>query len=883
MRSVTKGMAAFLVVALGVLGADPAVAIAPPEPFRVSPTGFDFGDVAVGDTSGDQSVEIVNVSNSTQTLSLAGGAAGPFGGTTNCAGSLAAGASCQITYRFQPTALGPATRTTTLAVNGENHVFSFTGNGIDAFLVSPTVFDFGDVAVGDTSGDQSVEIVNVSNSTQTLSLAGGAAGPFGGTTNCAGSLAAGASCQITYRFQPTALGPAIRTTTLAVNGENHVFSFTGNGIDAFLVSPTGLDFGPVAIGDSLTLQVDITNVSGSTQTLSLAGGAAGPFGGTTNCAGSLAAGASCQITYNFTPTAPGEVTGSTTLAVNGENHVFSFTGNGYTVGSAPSMFRVSPTGFDFGDVAVGDTSGDQSVEIVNVSNSTQTLSLAGGAAGPFGGTTNCAGSLAAGASCQITYRFQPTALGPATRTTTLAVNGENHVFSFTGNGIDAFLVSPTVFDFGDVAVGDTSGDQSVEIVNVSNSTQTLSLAGGAAGPFGGTTNCAGSLAAGASCQITYRFQPTALGPAIRTTTLAVNGENHVFSFTGNGIDAFLVSPTGLDFGPVAIGDSLTLQVDITNVSGSTQTLSLAGGAAGPFGGTTNCAGSLAAGASCQITYNFTPTAPGEVTGSTTLAVNGENHVFSFTGNGYTTDTTPPTVVANVSGTLGSNGWYVSDVEVSWEVTDAESPIRSSNGCDPTLVDFDTPGTTLTCNATSDGGTTTVHTHVMRDATDPLVTVTGVADGATYVLGLVPTPGCDTSDTMSGVAVAASLTLSGQAPDGSGVVTATCDGALDVAGNGGAARATYNVLTPAEAVGGLLDQIHELDDAGVLKAGQANGLTRPLDAALRSLGKGQIGPACSQLQDFIDEATLKTPDPIDPATAAELIASAEEIRAALSCG
>lgn len=69
-----------------------------------------------------------------------------------------------------------------------------------------------------------------------------------------------------------------------------------------------------------------------------------------------------------------------------------------------------------------------------------------------------------------------------------------------------------------------------------------------------------------------------------------------------------------------------------------------------------------------------------------------------------------------------------------------------------------------------------------DAAGPQVSVTGVADGATYRLHGVPTPKCVTADSGSGVATQATLTLAGGTPAGVGVYTATCAGAEDNAGN-----------------------------------------------------------------------------------------------------
>jgi hypothetical protein len=82
------------------------------------------------------------------------------------------------------------------------------------------------------------------------------------------------------------------------------------------------------------------------------------------------------------------------------------------------------------------------------------------------------------------------------------------------------------------------------------------------------------------------------------------------------------------------------------------------------------------------------------------------------------DTTVPLITPNVSGTEGQNGWYTSDVTVSWTVTDGESPITSQSGCATTTITQDTAGTTLTCTATSAGGTSSKSVTIKRDTTAP---------------------------------------------------------------------------------------------------------------------------------------------------------------------
>jgi YVTN family beta-propeller protein len=158
-----------------------------------------------------------------------------------------------------------------------------------------------------------------------------------------------------------------------------------------------------------------------------------------------------------------------------------------------------------------------------------------------------------------------------------------------------------------------------------------------------------------------------------------------------------------------------------------------------------------------------------------------------------TDTTPPTVVPQVTGTLGNNDWYTDDVTVAWTVNDEESSLSSTNGCETTLINSDTTGTTLTCEATSVGGTASQSVTIKRDATPPTVSVTGVTDGATYSLGQVPAGGCDTQDSVSGVATQATLSLSGGNANSVGSFTATCVGASDQAGHSSSAGVTYQVI------------------------------------------------------------------------------------------
>jgi predicted acyl esterase len=139
---------------------------------------------------------------------------------------------------------------------------------------------------------------------------------------------------------------------------------------------------------------------------------------------------------------------------------------------------------------------------------------------------------------------------------------------------------------------------------------------------------------------------------------------------------------------------------------------------------------------------------------------------------------------------GANGWYTDDVSLTWNLADGGAALAKTGCVNET---FATDGVFERSCAVANvvGSAGPVAVTVKRDATTPAVSVTGVTDGAVYVLGTEPAPGCATSDATSGVATAAALTLTGGPTVG--YFTALCSGALDNAGNAGSASATYQVV------------------------------------------------------------------------------------------
>ena len=156
------------------------------------------------------------------------------------------------------------------------------------------------------------------------------------------------------------------------------------------------------------------------------------------------------------------------------------------------------------------------------------------------------------------------------------------------------------------------------------------------------------------------------------------------------------------------------------------------------------------------------------------------------------DDTPPAEEPAVTGTLGADGWYTSDVGISWLVTDPESDLTSTDGCGAQTLTTDTTGTTFTCAATSGGGTSSASVTVKRDATPPVLSLPGgpVVVEAADAHGATATYTAGASDATSGTDGVQCSPSSGSAfPLGD--TTVSCK-ANDAAGNEASGTFTVRV-------------------------------------------------------------------------------------------
>ncbi len=229
---------------------------------------------------------------------------------------------------------------------------------------------------------------------------------------------------------------------------------------------------------------------------------------------------------------------------------------------------------------------------------------------------------------------------------------------------------------------------------------------------------------------------------------------------------------------------LTIRIDTT---APTAVLSVTAGTAGANGWytstvTVHAAGedAVSGGVTCSVDQEQSDETPGTMfLGSCTNAAGLTTEADPLT---VKLDTTGPSAVLSAAGTQGNEGWYTDDVTVS---TAGADDVSGPASCTANQVQtVDTTGTAFNGSCTNGAGLTTVAAPltIKRDATPPVVTVTGLETTTEYVLGTLPSLGCDTRDPVSGVAVAATYAVTGGNSAGVGVHVVTCSGAVDVAGN-----------------------------------------------------------------------------------------------------
>ena len=601
----------------GTSGGGPAVTL--------SPTSLNFGTDVVGVVSSPLTVTLTNTGGATLTISsftLTGAHAADYTATNNCGGSVAAGAGCTITLKFNPHGSGVSTAALSIADNATGSPQTLPLSGVGTYAqVAPASLTFSGQAVGTTSAAQVVTLTNTlpksAITINSVTITGANPGDYAETNTCGSSLAAGASCAISVTFTPTATGTRTASVSISDNagGSPQIVPLTGTGSGAPVVtlSPTSLTFAGQAVGTTSTAQmVTLSNTGGSTlsvSSISLTGTNPGDFAETNTCGTSVAAGANCTISVTFTPMATGTRTASVSIADNaaGSPQTVGLTGTGVTGGPAVTL---SPTSLNFGTDVVGMVSSPLTVTLTNTGTATLTISsftVTGADAGDFLATNNCSGSVAAGANCTITVKFNPHGSGPRTGTLSIADNAAGSPQTAPAVGRRDLRASGSGEpDLSGQAVGTTSAAQVVTLsehaAEVSHHDQQRDDRRSQSGGLCGDEHLRQQPGGGRQLPISVTFTPTATGTRTASVSISDNagGSPQTVPLTGTGSSAPAVtlSPTSLTFASQAVGTTSAAQiVTLSNTGGSAlsiSSISLAGTNPADFAETNTCGRSVAA-------------------------------------------------------------------------------------------------------------------------------------------------------------------------------------------------------------------------------------------------------------------------------------------------
>jgi len=667
----------------------------------LSATSLSFAATPLGQTSPPLTVTISNsgglpLTSIGTSVSTSTGSA-DFKAVSNCGSQLAAGSSCGVTVTFSPSVAAAETGTLVISDAIRSQSVKLSGIGLKPPLISlsATTIAFGDEQINIPSAARTVTITNRGGSPlgqPSFSISGTGTLNFTvGTTTCGASLAAGSSCTVGVLFTPVAAGATtatltVATTSLGVASAGVALTGTGMLPPMLGISPTALNLGTVVVGSSSdAFTVEVTNIGQETMTLPTfaLSGISGPSGAQLGdfalraptdipaCTTTLAPGAICSIQVTFTPSVVGVE--SATLTVTGSNAIpptatVSLAGTG----SPAIILESSVAALTFPPTAEGTITAPQTFSISNVGKQTANgLTLV--STGPYvlsPAATTCGSNLMGASSCTVGVSYAPTASGsqPGVLTATVSNLGVAPLtvgLNGSGVAVGGITPSPTQMTFGSVVVAEPSAVQSLIVTN-SGAAALSGLAIAVTGDYSVVANtCPATLAAGASCSTGVQFTPSTTG--ILGGTLTINTDSTAVSpavvpLTGNGIPAgsMTADPAVANFGTVTVGLTSPAQMVTLTNAGATTLTGLQFQVAGDYSlAANNCGFTLASGASCAFTVQFSPTTPGTRIGSVTIQSTVPDFVpvlVGLTGTGLPTAqlVVTPDALALGSVQVGSN-------------------------------------------------------------------------------------------------------------------------------------------------------------------------------------------------------------------------------------
>ena len=456
------------------------------------------------------------------------------------------------------------------------------------------------------------------------------------------------------------------------------------------VSPSSANFGNVPLGNNVNQSVAISNSGGQSLILSQASitgtgfslsGLALPV--------TLSSGQSVNVAVAFSPQSAGTATGNISLAysnvVRGHNKKTGYAPVQMTVplsgtGTSAGLLVANPTSVSFGSLLVGNNQ-TQSVALSNSGGASVTVSQATTQGSAFSvNGLNLPLTLAPGQSSpSFNVVFAPQAAGAANGVLSVTSNASNPTLNIqlagTGVAPGVLTANPSSLSFGNVQVNNNQA-LAETLTNSGGSSVTISQAAVTGSGFTANgLNLPLTLAPGQSSRsFNVMFAPQSTGAASGNLSLTSNASNPALNIplSGTGVTAgtLTANPSGLSFGNVQIGNNQTLLETVTNVGGSSVTITqdTVTGTAFTVSGL-NPPVVLTSGQSITFSIIFTPSSAGGASGGLAVASNASNPTLDIALSGTGTAagqlaTTPANLAfgnvvvgtsANLPATLSATG------------------------------------------------------------------------------------------------------------------------------------------------------------------------------------------------------------------------------------
>lgn len=633
---------------------------------------------------------------------------GSFAAASDCPASIPVGQRCNVTVTFAPKTIGDKTaalQVLTGSYTGNILQVNLAGEAVEVFPVydvaSTQTVEFGAQIQGASTATRVATISNKGTAPMNVSASLQGASTAGLTVvsnTCTTPIAPNASCAVTLALSTSALTTLSAKLVVAHDGRTSPTSPVEIPVTGGVVaqtrqlqySPT-LDWGALDAGVTTPKALTVTNV-GNSAVSGITASTSTPFSVATNgCAATLAPGASCDITFNATSSTNGLVSRAANIVAASLTTPATAVTLQATVQTR--TISASASSLAFGLQSAGTWSADtKSVTVTNTGSVTLKPQVANRVAvtnvistAPWlrvSGDT-CSTGIAPGATCQFQFQVNPASSTSMSTSVSIQADegfstGAKSVTVTATGTTQNFSVSVSQLDMG--AVGSlTSVDRLVTVTNTSPAGTAVTGFSGVsiANPTGGTgtlslvnNTCVSTLASQATCSFTVRMTGASYASA---APVAFAGSSVTFNYSGARTTATTLPVTGtlvgselsvawpaMDFGDVPVGvavaDAPKRTVVLTNngpyavtYSATTRTGTLT--SAVDTSVANGCSGTLAPGASCNVTIYPAPTdtdTAGAKTSSVALKVLSQGAATAAGTNTFTANFLPVSVGTSVS-------------------------------------------------------------------------------------------------------------------------------------------------------------------------------------------------------------------------------------------